>query len=300
VGEALGRIRPIDLSSVLTRSSTYNLAAFDPGLKYQLGLGGRESFLVQEGTSAVNAAETRTATLGSGADLPLGFSTTLAYSLTRTEQFRRVGDGIAETIIRQREWPTASVRWNRFFTAGPFVNIGASFSVRRREGTSQQLNRTGEGATSATLSSSLSPDLQISFRNGINMSAALASRSQRTENNGNATELDQDDITGSFSYAFRLPRSISRTRKLVRSSVTVFSSNSQTCLLTSQDPTCSIISDVRRREVRGGLDTDLMQILTGGLQFGYSINDVRHLDGRTSQIFLLLSFQLSLFAGDYR
>ena len=43
-----------------------------------------------------------------------------------------------------------------------------------------------------------------------------------------------------------------------------------------------------------------MQILTGGLQFGYSVNDVRHLDGRTSQIFLQLSFQLSLFAGDYR
>jgi hypothetical protein len=57
---------------------------------------------------------------------------------------------------------------------------------------------------------------------------------------------------------------------------------------------------VRRREIRGGLDTDLMQVLTGGLQFGYSVNDVRHLDRRTSQIFLILSFQLSLFAGDYR
>jgi hypothetical protein len=300
VGQALGRIRPLDLSSVLTRSSTYNLAAFDPGLKYQLGLGGRESFLFQEGTAAVNAAETRTATLGSGADLPLGFSTTLAYSLTRTEQFRRVGDGFAETVIRQREWPTASVRWNRFFTSGPFVNLSASFSVRRREGTSQQLNRTGAGATSATLSSSLTPDLQFAFRNGINVSAALSSRSQRTENNGNATVLDQDDVTGSFSYAFRLPMYLSRTRKLVRSSLTVFSSSSQTCLLTSQDPECATISDVRRREIRGGLDTDLMQILTGGLQFGYSINDVRHLDGRTSQIFLLVSFQLSLFAGDYR
>jgi hypothetical protein len=41
-------------------------------------------------------------------------------------------------------------------------------------------------------------------------------------------------------------------------------------------------------------------MLTAGLQFGYSINDVRHLDGRTSQIFLQLSFQLSLFAEDYR
>ena len=134
----------------------------------------------------------------------------------------------------------------------------------------------------------------------MNFSAGLSSRSQRTENNGNATLMDQDDITGAFGYAFRLPMSISRTRKLIRSSLTLFSSSSQTCLLTVRNPECSIVSDIHRREIRGGLDTDLMQILTGGLQFGYSVNDVRHLDGRTSQIFLLLSFQLSLFAGDYR
>ncbi|MBA3318757.1 MAG: cell surface protein SprA [Gemmatimonadales bacterium] len=302
VGTALGRIRPLDLSSQLTRTSTYDLAAFDPGVKYMLGLGGRESFLFQEGTSAINASETRTATLASGADLPFGFSTTLAYSLTRTEQFRRVGDDFAETVLRQREWPAASVRWNRVFTGGPFITLTASLAVRRREGTSQQLNRAegSGGATSATLSSSLNPDLQVTLRNGMNFSAGLSSRSQRAENNGNQTNLDQDDVTGSFSYAFRLPASISRSRKLIRSSLTVFSSASQTCLLTPRAPECEVISDLRRRELRGGLDTDLMQILTGGFQFGYSVNDVRHLDGRTSQIFLMLSFQLSLFAADYR
>jgi hypothetical protein len=61
-----------------------------------------------------------------------------------------------------------------------------------------------------------------------------------------------------------------------------------------------VVSDVRRHEVRGGLDTDLLRNVSGGLQFGYSLNDVRHLSQRTSQIFVLMSFQLSLFAGDYR
>ena len=55
-----------------------------------------------------------------------------------------------------------------------------------------------------------------------------------------------------------------------------------------------------RQEIRGGLDTDLLKTVTGGLQFGYSINDARHLSRRTSQIFVLLSLQLSLYAGDYR
>jgi hypothetical protein len=302
LGGLLGRIRPLDASSQLTRSSTYDLAAFDPGLKYQLGLGGRESFLFQEGASAVNASEIRTATLTSGADLPFGFSTTLSYSLTRTEQFRRVGEGFAETVLRQREWPAATVRWNRIFTKGPVTTLNATLGIRRREGTSQQLNREagGAGAASATLSSSVTPDVQVTLRNGMNFSAGLSSRTQRTENNGNATLHDQDDLTGSFSYAFRLPASVSRARRLIRSSVTLFASTSQTCLQTPTEPECATLADLRRREIRAGLDTDLMQILTGGFQFGYSVNEVRHLDGRTSQIFLLLSLQLSLFSGDYR
>jgi motility/secretion related protein SprA len=301
VGKALSRFRPVDLSSGLTRTSTYNLAAFDPGLKYMLGLGGRERFLFQERSSAVNASETRTATVGSGADLPFGFSTTVSYSLSRTEHFRLVGDAFAETVLRQREWPAATVRWNRVFTKGPLVTVSAAFGVRRREGTSQQLRDGGGlGATSATISSSLTPDLQVTLRNGMSFSAGLSRRDQRTETNGNATLLDQDDVTGAFSYAFRLPTSISRTRKLIRSSLTLFSSSVRTCLLTVRDPECETVSDLRRREIQSGIDTDLMQMLTAGLQFGYSINDVRHLNGRTSQIFLQLSFQLSLFAEDYR
>jgi hypothetical protein len=57
---------------------------------------------------------------------------------------------------------------------------------------------------------------------------------------------------------------------------------------------------VRRRELRGAVDTDLLQTLSGGLQVGYSLNDARHLNRRTSQISIIASFQLSLFAGDYR
>jgi hypothetical protein len=132
------------------------------------------------------------------------------------------------------------------------------------------------------------------------LSVGLSARAQRTENNGNSTLLDQDDLTASFNHAFRLPFSIGRVRKQVRSSVTALVSKSQTCLERRNEVLCTIISDVRRQEVRGGLDMDLAQTLSGGLQFGYSINDARHLSRRTSHIFLLVSFQLSLYAGDYQ
>jgi hypothetical protein len=86
----------------------------------------------------------------------------------------------------------------------------------------------------------------------------------------------------------------------VRSSLTALSSKTRTCLEQGAGPDCIVVSDVRRQEVRGGLDTDLLKTVSGGLQFGYSINDARHLSRRTSQLFILLSMQLSLYAGDYR
>jgi hypothetical protein len=300
IGKALARVRPVDFSSKLSRSTTFDLSAFDPGLAFMLGLGGRQDFLSQEGESARGASETRTATVSSGADLPLGFTASLSYSLTRTERFQLVGDGFAETTARQREWPVGNLRWTRTFPRGPLTLVAAGAGLRRREGTSTQPSVEGFGAQSATSSYSLTPDLQLTFRNGLALTLAMQTRSQRSENNGNATELDQDDYTGSVNYAFALPASISRIRKQVRSTLTALSSKTLTCLEERGNLGCAVVSDVRRQEIRGGLDTDLLKTVSGGLQFGYSISDARHLSRRTSQIFMMLTFQLSLYAGDYR
>ena len=48
-------MRPVDLSTRLTRTSTFDLAAFDPSLGYKLALGGLDGFLEQEGTDALGA-----------------------------------------------------------------------------------------------------------------------------------------------------------------------------------------------------------------------------------------------------
>jgi hypothetical protein len=178
--------------------------------------------------------------------------------------------------------------------------VGAGAGIRRRQGTSSQPSGSGAVATNAISSYALTPDLQFGFRNGLGLTLGMATRSQRTESNGNATELDQDDLTGSLTYSFALPAAISRLRKQVRSTLTALSSKTLTCLEQRNDPVCMVVSDVRRLEVRGGLDTDLLKTVSGGLQFGYSLSDARHVSRRTSQIFLLLTFQLSLYAGDYR
>ena len=122
---------------------------------------------------------------------------------------------------------------------GPLTLIAAGAGLRRRYGTSTQPSGGGSVATSAISSYSLTPDLQFSFRNGLAVSMSLGTRSQRTENNGNATELDQDDLTGSVNYSFPLPAAISRARKQVRSTLTALSSKTLTCLEQRSDPSAS-------------------------------------------------------------
>jgi hypothetical protein len=301
LGQLLGRVRPVDLSTRITRTSTFDLTAFEPSLKYMLAIGNLENFLHQEGVPALGASEARTANLSTGADLPLGFSFTLSHALTRTTRFQRVGGSFLPTETKQREWPVGNVRWSHTFRAGPLTLLAIGTGFRRRQGNSVQGNRAGEaGATSAIESSTITPDAQLNFRNGVSLTLGYSQLDQSSLSSGNNTQLDQNDLNGSLNYSFRLPRSLSRLRKQVRTSLAFTSTDALTCLEQLGQQDCIVISDVSRYELRGGLDTDLLQTVSAGLQMGYSLNDARHLSRRTSQISILVSFQLSLFAGDYR
>jgi hypothetical protein len=299
-GRFLSKVRPVDMSTRLTRTSTFDLTAFDPSFGYELALGGLDHFLEQNGTSPIGASESRVATIAGGADLPYGIALTLSHALTRSSRFQRVNDGFVLTETSQQEWPVGSARWTKTFVHGPLTLLALGSTFRHREGSTIQANVAGSPALSSIHSSSIAPDMQFVLRNGMSVTAGVNDLEQRSASNGNETKLDQRDYTGSFNYAFRLPRSISRERKQVRSSVTVLSTTARTCLLQRDVADCTVISDVTRQEFRGGLDADLLQILSGGLQLGYSINDARHLSRKTSQISIIASFTLSLFAGDYR
>ncbi|MGH7498166.1 MAG: hypothetical protein ACREL3_04875 [Gemmatimonadales bacterium] len=300
LGKMLSKVRPVDVSTRLTRTSTFDLTSFAPGFSYQLALGSLGDFLTQEGASAIAASESRVATVAAGADLPYGIAITLSHALSRITRYQRVNEGFIQTETNQREWPVGSVRWTRTFRNGPITLLALGTAFRHREGSSIQANVAGTPALSAIRSSSLNPDIQLALRNGMSVAAGVTDLKQRNASNGNETQLDQRDITGSFNYAFRLPRSVSKGRKQMRSSLSVLSTTARSCLQQRDGTECTVISDVTRQEFRGGLDTDLLQTLTGGLQLGYSINDARHLSRRTSQLSVIASFQLSLFAGDYR
>ena len=204
LAKLLGRIRPVDVSTRLTRTSTYDLTAFEPSVRYMLGLGALNEFLVQEGAAALGVSEARVANLASGADLPLGFSFTLSHALIRTTRFQRVSGSFIPTETQQREWPVGNVRWSHTFRGGPLTLLAIGTGFRRREGNSVQGGRAGiVGARSAIESSTITPDAQIGFRNGVSVTLGYSELDQSTLSNGNNTQLDQNDLSGSVNYAFR-------------------------------------------------------------------------------------------------
>ena len=161
------RIRPFDLSDRFTRSSTFDLAAFNPDLGYMLGLGGLGDFLQQHGDSAVGAAETRNTTLASGAELPLGVSFTLGYGRIRTDRFQRVSGTFLTTETNQREWPKGSIRVTRSLRNFPIAVIGVGTTFRATRGSTVFPSFAGAPASTATRSSSWTPDATATLSNGM-------------------------------------------------------------------------------------------------------------------------------------
>ncbi len=301
VGRALRRIRPFDVSQRLTRNATFDLAAFNPNLGFQLALGGLDDFLTHDGVKAVGAAEVKSTGFTSGMDLPFGVSLTLGYARTRTSRFQLSAGSFFLTEALQREWPKGSTRIIRAISKGPIalVTLGANF--RKAEGTTTTPTAVGATAVTATRSRNITPDATITFRNGMAVSGSYLDYRQNNEGNGRSTEITQNDLNLSLVHSIPLPRSLSRVQRLVRGQISTTLSQNKVCLnqagLTGG---CLVVSDTRRREYRASFDTDLLRTMSGGLQFSYSVNEARQLDRKVSQLILTLAFQLSLFAGDYR
>jgi hypothetical protein len=181
----------------------------------------------------------------------------------------------------------------------PIATATLGVSTVNVRGTSIVPSGAGTPVRTLTTRRSWIPDAQFTLRNGMALHASYTILDQASTANGNRTETDQRDLNADLSYAFQLPASIARGRQLVRSQITALNSRTTSCL-TRQGTGCASVSDTRRQEYRGGLDTDLSNMLTGGLQVSYSITEARHLNRKFSQLIITASAQLSLFAGDYR
>ena len=168
-------------------------------------------------------SEPRVATLASGADLPLRHH---LHAVPLADRGRRGYQRVGEAWSRDRD-QAARVAGRQRALEPDLSRRGPLAAGRRRrhasaaaKGSSVQVEpqRAG-GADQHSQSRSITPDVQLGFRNGMSGDARAQHARPGHLSNGNETRLDQNDITGSFNYAFRLPRSLSRARKQVRSSL---------------------------------------------------------------------------------
>ncbi|HJS47580.1 MAG TPA: cell surface protein SprA [Gemmatimonadales bacterium] len=293
-------LRPLDASIGGSRSSTYDLATFEPGLGYQLGFGGLDDFLEQDGDQAIGASEIDRSTLTAGADLAYGLSLSLSYSDVESDHYQRVGEEFRVTSISTTEWPIGTVRLTRNFRRGPVAQFVLGATVRERQATTLLPGAGGVTARQATLSENWTRDFQVGLRSGLIFRLGFNTTDQETEANGNLTVLDNNEFIATLNYSFRLPEKVSRSRRIIRASATGRLSDNSTCLDRPTTEACEVITDFYRRDLLVTLDTDLGSLMTGSLQGNWSINDARHLNRRTNQLILTAGFTLSLFAGDFR
>jgi hypothetical protein len=263
-----------------------------------LARGGLSDFLTQDRDSALGAVESSTLTVGGGADFPLGITASLQYSSSNIDRYARSSGDYLATEITQKEWPIFQARWTQTLQRGLLTVVSLSTNIRKRSGQTV-LPSTATNALSLTETSTWTNDLQLTFRKGFSLTLGYGTSSDERQSNGTTTLGNGEDLTANLIYLFQLPGNISSARKQVRVSINALSSKSEACLDLPDESECLGISDTRRKTLRAGIDTDILSILTGGFQAAYVLNDVRQLNRKTEQLTLSLTFQLSLFSGDY-
>ncbi|HET7042308.1 MAG TPA: cell surface protein SprA [Gemmatimonadales bacterium] len=295
------RFRPLDLTYRTSHSSTFDLATFAPDLGYVFASGTSEEFLHHGGVTADYAAEGSEARLTSGADLPGGFSLSLSRANIITRSFNGLGGALTEAETRQTEWPQGSARWSQAVRKGPVVLITLGAQFNRREGITLQPSASGS-AQARTVSGTFGPDLTVGLRNGLTATLSYQRNTQLQEGNDNRTENTNDQWSGTLAQSFRLPASLSVTRKRVRASMYGQSITSSTCLFlaSSADEGCKPVADFSRLVLNGGLSSEVLPLAEAGLNFQYVLNESKNLNQRTSQISIVATLRIQLTSSALR
>ncbi|MGH7732685.1 MAG: hypothetical protein ACREOE_03020, partial [Gemmatimonadales bacterium] len=299
IAQAFRRVRPLDISRRTVLSSTFDMAAFQPSLGYQFAFGNTADFLTQQGASALSATDGHTDALTGSADLPGGFTLTATYGLTARSQYARVLGAYQRTDTRQTDWPVGSLRWTHPVRSGPLVLLSTGLNVRRTEGTTFTPVTSGNGSTGRVLSSSLSPDAALTFRNGMSMTFNYSKVDQVNAVSGNQSQTAQRTFNASLSDVFRLPESLSHLRRQVRASFSGLRSISTTCA-SQAGGACTSVSDQRRTEISGAFYTDLVALAEAGLSFGYTVTEAREVNQYTTSLFVSATMNIQLSSGGYR
>ena len=294
VNHMVAQLTPIIFQRSHTLQSAYDLARFNPGLGYQLALGGLDAFLAHNGEEAIYAADATTTTVTANVDLPFGLAVQANYSQTAIDNYQhQVGPGFQKSTGTTESWPSGRASWSQTFSQGPILRISAAAGMQRDQATSSTPFSDGSGATATSDTRRLVPDVTVMLRNAATI--RLNAQFDRTSASyaGNQTETDATTVSGNLSWSVRMPRFLSGQRRNLTTDLTISQNSSSSCiqrtsnsLAGGSDSTCAITYELSRFEARTGFTASLAHAIRAGLNFSYVHNAVTSLRQITSTITL--------------
>ena len=287
VNRMVAQLTPINFSRSHTLQSAYDLARFNPGLAYQLALGGFDAFLSHNGEEAIYAADATATTVSANVDLPFGLSAQANYSQTSIDNYQhQVGSGFLKATGTTESWPSGRFSWSETFAHGPILRVSAAAAMQRDQARSSTPFTDGTGATATSDTRRLVPDLTVFLRNAATI--RLNAQFDRTSASyaGNLTETDGSTVSGNLSWSVRLPRFLSGQRRNLSTDIRISQNSSSSCIQRTGDTACAITYQLSRFEARTGFTASLAHAIRTGLNFSYVHNAVTSLRQIASTITL--------------
>ena len=314
VTRLLKHLQSADFRYTVDRRSNFDRAVFNPGLSYQLALGGRGDFRVQDGILATSASESRSLRASSGVSLPLGLRFTTTFNKTDGVTWSRRSN--EQTQVRQdsRDWPSGVLSWNyqprwRLREVATLLSAQLRYVKSRQrtfvpvilglEPLDMEPDSAGQVVTQNS-SRTLAPTVSVTWIGGVVTSFQLTRIKSDRITAGNITRTDQKDWSANANFSFKPPKRIARLTNDILTSIVVNGSDARTCLQRGDLGECTTVSDTRRRQIDLRMSTRLSRIVDGGLNFTYITTEQKHTATKFSQIIFTIFARVNLISGRLR
>ena len=283
VTRALAQVQPILFSRTHTLESSFDLARFNPGLGYQLALGGFDSFLARNGEEAIYAADATATTVAATVDLPLGLAAQANYTRTVSDRYQhQVGPGFLKSTGTNESWPSGRFTWSETFAGGPILRVTAAAGMQRDRATSSSPFADGTGAEATSDTRRITPEMTLTLRNAAFFRLSGQFDRSNASYAGNLTQVEASTVMGNVVWSLRMPRFLSGQRRTLTTNLSVSLNSSSSCIQRTGDTTCAATYLLSRTEVRTGFTASLAHAIRTGLDFGYVHNAVKSLGQLTS------------------